>query len=174
MPKQIDKTGRLWYETKEGETRIGFTEEFLQQMQDCFHIVPGKQRTTIRQDGPLMAIETNECLFSIRAPVSGIITFFNTKAQDFPEKLTVDEVVCVLSEKKKEQTTTTKSAFVNIFADQFVNAAGSAQQYEMPLAPIRAENQRFEARRAAWRLVDQGVMHEQDVVAGWGDRPEGM
>jgi len=97
--KQTDKTNSIWYETEGEVTKVGFTPQFLEKLQECFHIVPGKRKTFVRENGPLMALETNEGLFSITSPVKGVITFFEDKAMNFPEKLTTEDVVVLLQDK---------------------------------------------------------------------------
>jgi len=117
--RQIDKYGRIWFDTEGSETKVGFTPEFIEKLQECFHIVPGKQRTAVRENGPLMAIETNTGLFSVTSPVKGYVTFFDNKALNFPEKITPDDTVCIISDKaaeKKAKTITEDTEWVNPFA----------------------------------------------------------
>lgn len=103
---QTDKYGRIWFHTEGNETKIGFTPEFIEKLQECFHIVPGKRVTQVRENGPLMAIETNTGLFSVTSPVKGYVTFFDNKALNFPEKITPEDTVCIISEKEKESKKT--------------------------------------------------------------------
>lgn len=154
MAKQIDKTNRLWYETSGKETKVGFTNEFLQQLQECFHIVPGKRRTFVRENGPLMAVETNTSLFSLGSPVRGVVTFFDDKAMNFPEQLTEDDIVCVLSDKQK----TTAEAADPVIGGT-VAAGTRINRLHVRAAPPAAE------QAPMWGLfADEGVAQPQNFA----------
>jgi hypothetical protein len=95
-------TSQLWYEQQDRNIRIGFTKEFLEQLDQCWHILPANL-SRIKANAPLMAIETNDALISVLSPVSGSFVTFSHKAQNFPNKLTEDDVVMELIEGKTSQ-----------------------------------------------------------------------
>ena len=93
--KTIDKTGKIWTEpAKEaGYVNVGFTQKFINEtLGECFHILPSDTQV-VTQQGPLMAIETNDGLESLRSPISGKVIFFNHKARDFPDRLIEEDVI---------------------------------------------------------------------------------
>lgn len=97
--KETSKDGRVWFEKKGTEIQIGFTANLLSELDDCWHLLPAaSNKQEIRENQPLLSVETNEGLFSVPTPVSGIITFFDNKAMNFPQKLTTDDVVCVVKD----------------------------------------------------------------------------
>lgn len=95
----------IWTEeVKDGTINIGFTQQFIDQnMNECFHVIQADTKQ-VTKDGPLLVLETNSCLESIKAPITGHVHFFNQKALNFPDKLTEADVIITLSstEKKKE------------------------------------------------------------------------
>ena len=97
--KETSKDGRVWFEKKGTEIQIGFTANLLSELDDCWHLLPAaSNKQEIRENQPLLSVETNDGLFSVPTPVSGIITFFDNKAMNFPQKLTTDDVVCVVKD----------------------------------------------------------------------------
>lgn len=98
--KQTDGKNQIWF-YKDGDlVRVGFTTNFLQRMDECWHILPyGKGK--ISEKDPLMAVEMNDELVSIAAPVAGILAEFSNKAMNFPDKLTADDVIVSLNTNPK-------------------------------------------------------------------------
>lgn len=192
MPKQISSQGHIWYDTQDAETKIGFTPEFIEKLQECLHIIPGKQKTSVRANGPLMAVETNTGLFSITSPVQGIITFFDNKAMNFPEKLTADDTVCIVSEKKKEAKTI---KIVNDEIQLWERMQARAVDWGVPVTPelfgdiaaapppqppaepiIRnAHGHRIPLRQHqdAWRMVDRHELDPATAERVFGARVQG-
>lgn len=103
--KLVSKDGRTWFQkNKEGKTEIGFTNDFLRDLDECWHIMAGAtSKVAIKEAQPLCSVETNDGLFSVASPVSGVISFFNTKAMNFPDKITSEEVIAVVAEKAEEE-----------------------------------------------------------------------
>jgi glycine cleavage system H lipoate-binding protein len=101
--KQTDQKNQIWF-YKDGDlVRVGFTNNFIQRMDECWHILPyGKGK--IAEKDPLMAVETNDELVSIAAPVAGILAEFSNKAMNFPDKLTADDVIVSLNTNPKATT----------------------------------------------------------------------
>lgn len=92
MTKQVDARNQIWYEQQDNLVKIGFTKAFLQDMDQCWHILPANL-TKFRSKAPLLTVETNDALISIMSPVSGNFMQYSHKAQNFPDKLTEDDVV---------------------------------------------------------------------------------
>lgn len=97
--KLFDSKNQIWFEKDGDIVRVGFTNNFLAQMDECWHILPaGKQ---VKEKDPLMAVETNDGLLSIRSPATGYIMDFSDKAMNFPDKLTAEDVVVCVNGGKK-------------------------------------------------------------------------
>lgn len=86
--------GNLWTETdKVGTVSIGLRQSYLEEkMQECFHILQA-DALNLKRGGPMMVIETNDGLESLKSPLTGRITFFNDKARNFPDRLVEDDVI---------------------------------------------------------------------------------
>lgn len=85
--------GNIWYEQVGGRMAIGFTKQCLdEKLQECFHILPA-DAYSVKVRGPLMVLETNDGLESVRSPVAGRVLFFNDKARNFPDRLTEEDVI---------------------------------------------------------------------------------
>lgn len=97
MTKQYDPTNRYWWETEGSNTKIGFAANLLEKLGECFHIVPSRRRSKVREKGPLMAVETAGELFSIPSPVAGFISFFDERAMNFPDQIKEEDVVCIIA-----------------------------------------------------------------------------
>ncbi len=104
------ETADIWYVTKNNKVTVGFMSDFLKKMTDCWHISP--------VESPLMVLEMGDELLSIMSPSKGLIESFNTKAQNFPEQLTEDDVICIINEngvKPKPAPRAPQAAPVNPF-----------------------------------------------------------
>lgn len=111
-------SGNIWYEQVGGRMAIGFTKQCLdEKLQECFHILPA-DAYSVKVQGPLMVLETNDGLESVRSPVAGRVLFFNDKARNFPDRLTEEDVIVEIempqpkaevkkAPAKKSRTTTT-------------------------------------------------------------------
>jgi len=87
-------SGNIWQETdKAGVVSIGLRQTYLEEkMQECFHILQA-DAINLKKGGPMMVIETNDGLESLKSPLTGRITFFNDKARNFPDRLVEDDVI---------------------------------------------------------------------------------
>jgi len=87
-------SGNIWQETdKAGVVSIGLRQTYLEEkMQECFHILQADAQH-LKKGGPMMVIETNDGLESLKSPLTGRITFFNDKARNFPDRLVEDDVI---------------------------------------------------------------------------------
>lgn len=115
----------LWVEKKvDNKFEIGFTQECLEnKLVECFHVLPADE-TKSKTNSPLLVLETNDGLQSIKAPINGKIIFFNDKARNFPDRLTTKDVILIV---KSEEVSTEKkdraplqptwAGFANIIVD---------------------------------------------------------
>ncbi len=174
MTKQYDPTNRYWWETEGNNTRIGFAPKLLEQLGECFHILPSRRRSNVREKGPLMAVETAGELFSIPSPVAGIISFFDDRAMNFPDQIKEDDVVCIVKSTDakatvKKPSTLDDERLYGYFADPavvgaieqagFVNEARAA-------APLHFNANLFQAlvrEEADGRRVVQGQPPQRQV-----------
>lgn len=132
--KTVSKDGRTWFEKREdGRTYVGFTKQFLETLEECWHIVPaGSRATMIKEGAPLCAVETNEGLFSIPSPVSGIINVFNNAAMNFPDKIKEDLEVAQMVDKAPEET---KKTLQQVALDLNIDWDAIEQQQRVRVAP---------------------------------------
>lgn len=93
--RQTNDKNQIWFERQDQETNIGFTQDFLNSLDQCWHILPANLET-FREKSPLLTIETNDALISIVSPIKGNFFEFSPKAQNFPTKLTENDVVMQL------------------------------------------------------------------------------
>lgn len=98
MPRQTNEANQIWYEKNGEVTNIGFTNEFLNTLDQCWHILPSNLEK-FKVKSPLLTIETNDALLSIVSPVSGNFMEFSNKAQNFPNKLTENDVVLSITDR---------------------------------------------------------------------------
>lgn len=171
MARQTDPSNRYWWETTGDKTVVGFTPVMLEKMQECFHIVPGKQRGPVREKGPLMSVECLEGLFSIPSPVSGIITFFENKAMNFPDRLTADDTICVITDakaaaEKKKKVPDDIDDMLQGWQEAPVARAAPRNWAEMPAAMPQGAN--APAPRAV-RIGDWAAVQRQLQI-----RPDGL
>src|SRR5574337_243243 len=91
-------TEEVWYETnKDGTISIGFTQDYIRRkMPECFHVVQADVKN-VAKDTPMLVVETNDCLESVRAPITGRVKYFNHKARDFPDQLKETDVVLTVA-----------------------------------------------------------------------------
>lgn len=150
---------QLWHEPQEdGNVRIGFTPEFIEQLQDCFHIIPSKQKSEIRENAPLFAVETGMGLFSVSSPVQGVVTFFDNKIVNSPDKINTEDTVIILGKKKEInkypsfQASPTlnqrawhlrdQGEYQNIAEHDFVSIFGTRPQEEVPMPVVESREER--------------------------------
>jgi len=124
MKKNI---GFVWTEEKsDGRVNIGFTRAFIDsKLMECFACVQA-DAFNLFEGGPMLVIETNDGLESLKSPITGTITNFNAKARNFPDRLTEDDVILtvlpkgvVLPAKAK-----TKKVTLQETLERFPNAQG--------------------------------------------------
>jgi glycine cleavage system H lipoate-binding protein len=105
--------GDIWAVTEpNGQVSIGFTQQFIEEkLNECFHVLPAETKK-VGNKSPLMVLETNDGLQSIKSPVAGEVVFFSDKARNFPDRLKEDDIVITvfLEGKKKPAKSSTKRA----------------------------------------------------------------
>ena len=91
-------TEEVWFETnKDGTISVGFTQDYIRRkMPECFHVVQADVKN-VSKDTPMLVIETNDCLESVKAPITGRVKYFNHKARDFPDQLKEDDVILTVA-----------------------------------------------------------------------------
>lgn len=99
MSKITDALNQIWYEQDGKQIKIGLTRDFLAGLDECWHILPGNNRQ-IKAKSPLMTVETNDCLRPVLSPVSGNVLRWENKATNFPDQLTENDVVMILTSEK--------------------------------------------------------------------------
>ena len=83
----------IWSEENQGVVSIGFTQAFIDGvLTECFHITQSGSILATKGK-PMLTIETNEGLKTIKAPVTGTITHFSQDARDFPDCIREDNVI---------------------------------------------------------------------------------
>jgi glycine cleavage system H lipoate-binding protein len=93
-------SGGLWTETApSGVVRLGFSKVFIEQkLGECFHVMQADSKN-VKEGEPLLVLETNDGLESLKSPITGTILHFNSKARNFPDRLTEeDNILEVLPE----------------------------------------------------------------------------
>lgn len=108
MPENRIEKGDIWYATKDNKVTVGFMSDFLKRMTDCWHISPVGR--SVEKESPLMVLEMGDELLSIMSPSKGVIESFSTLAQNFPEQLTEEHIVCVINEKAPKPAATSRAA----------------------------------------------------------------
>jgi glycine cleavage system H lipoate-binding protein len=162
--------GNIWTDTKsDGMVDIGFTQMFIhQKMMECFHVLQA-DAVNLNEKGPMLVIETNDGLENLRSPVTGKIIFFNTKARNFPDQLTEDDVILSVLPKgvllPKTAKKEVKSA-MDDWPDPFVEIEDIQREWA-PLAPpqqapgqVQAAPNGFER----WNFQPGGFVNQANPV----------
>lgn len=138
--KTISKDGKTWFEKNaKGQTSIGFTNVLLNELQECWHILPASQETIIKEGQPLCSVETNDGVFAIRAPCAGIVTFFDNKAVNFPDQVVPEQVVAIMEDKIPEKKKTAKKSDMDMWLEEAIHPRGRAPgQRGLPFIPVAA------------------------------------
>lgn len=87
--------GNIWTEAgADGRVRMGFSRRFIEErLGECFHVMQADIKS-VKKGEPLLVIETNDGLESLKSPLSGNILVFNAKARNFPDRLVEED--CIL------------------------------------------------------------------------------
>ena len=87
----------IWIDTnKDGTVCVGLTQNFIEtKLQECFHIMQADAQY-LKKDGPMLVVETNDGLSSLKSPVTGRIIGFNDRARNFPDKLKEEDAILTI------------------------------------------------------------------------------
>jgi hypothetical protein len=98
MPPNVDQ---VWFkEVNDGVINIGFTQDFLNSLDMCWHIMPASN-VQFKKKSPLFTIETDDSLISVLSPVDGYYSNFNPKAQNFPDKIKASDTILTVVRDKQ-------------------------------------------------------------------------
>jgi hypothetical protein len=162
----------IWTEDeKDGLVKVGFTRRFIDNvLMECFHIVQADIKN-LYEGGPMLVVETNDGLESIKSPYTGTVHYFNPKARNFPDRLTEEDTIMtilpkgiVLPERKKaavkkepEPTAQGFNQWVNFPLDQELDIERMREMDQaIPVPPAPQLQPNFEAN-ADWarRVLNQ-------------------
>ena len=89
--------GSIWSETnKDGTVSVGLTQNYIDnELMTCFHIMQADAQV-LKKNGPMLVIETNDGLSSLKSPVTGRIMNFNDRARNFPDKLKESDTILTI------------------------------------------------------------------------------
>lgn len=104
--KIVSKDGNTWHQKNAaGTIDVGFTKQLIQALEECWHILPAaSNKVTIKVDQPLCSVETNDGLFAVTSPVGGVISFFDNRAINFPDKIGEETIIAQVSEKSPPES----------------------------------------------------------------------
>lgn len=106
---QTNAKDQIWFQKKLDIVEIGFTNRYLEELNQCWHILPARPLDeAIKEKSPLMSIETNDSLCSILSPVDGFIKEFNESAINFPDKLLSTDILFCIGTTKPEKARSKK------------------------------------------------------------------
>lgn len=149
VEKRVDAANQIWYKQEGKHLKIGFTEQFLPTVHEAWHVLPTTTKAKVREKSPLMAIETNDALFTIFAPSTGRVIKFNDKARDFPDRLSADDVILTLSEDEADDKPVSKKS-AKIAIDVEAQQNMFAQMAAQAARPIPARPRADPPRGGGW------------------------
>ena len=89
----------FWTKRNYGVIQVGFTESGLKQLGQIWNLLPKfKEGDRIIVNTPIFTAEVTSGLRVIRCPESGIVSFANYKAFNYPEKITANTDLLHLKE----------------------------------------------------------------------------
>ena len=118
---------KIWTVVEGNYVKVGFERSFLNQMDQCWHIMPAQARGVLRAKHPLLVVETNDEVISIPSPVEGTVHHFNDKARNFPDKITETDTIITIN------TKVTKAA-----AEKTVSERPQQRAQAVPIPPPAA------------------------------------
>lgn len=134
--------GNLWTETDAlGKVKLGFSKVFIEQkLGECFHVMQADSKN-VKKGEPLLVLETNDGLESLKSPITGTILSFNTKARNYPDRLTEEDSILELLPEgvtlpKEEKKTKTKAKAI----DNWLTQANISDDMFRTIEQIRAIN----------------------------------
>lgn len=159
--RKYNSKNQIWYDENDESVRIGFTQSFLDTLDQCWHILPSNTER-FKLKAPLLTVETNDALISIMSPVAGNFMNYSDKAQNFPDRLIESDVIMELSLKA-----VTRAQVAPVRGNFFGEAIGDLAVPRMPAAPrgqVRAAPRgfQFEGEAAPQRPQDRVQEAVQD------------
>jgi glycine cleavage system H lipoate-binding protein len=163
--RKYNSKNQIWYDENDESVRIGFTQSFLDTLDQCWHILPSNTER-FKLKAPLLTVETNDALISIMSPVAGNFMNYSDKAQNFPDRLIESDVIMELSLKPVVRAQEQGTVRGQIARQRVFDAA------EEPAPGIRQLMPEWEPPRAQARgAVPRGIFN-LDVEAA--PRPRDM
>lgn len=163
----------VWSEVHEDKSiTIGFTKKCIDELlPECFHVMQADS-SAVRERGPMLVLETNDGLESIKSPFTGKISYFNSKARNYPDKLVETDTILTLIppgvEKPKPVTAAKPKIQWNqefmVMDNAFVppppleNQVAAAEELRQRIAarqPQLTDEQRVEQRRQLIRQLER-------------------
>src|ERR1700744_723760 len=94
----------VWSNTHaDGSITIGFTKKCITELlPECFHVMQADSQA-VREKGPMLVLETNDGLESIKSPFTGRISYFNPKARNYPDKIVEEDTILTILPKGVEE-----------------------------------------------------------------------
>ena len=182
MSKITDALNQIWYEQDGKQVKVGLTRNFLDTLDECWHILPANTRA-IKAKSPLMTVETNDSLVSVLSPVSGNVVRWETRATNFPDQLTENDVIMVLSSEKQAEVAV-DPGLVNLSQNEWpgtVRFTSTVAVLTPPTAPAtrgrRPSDFNLEEPAqpiAAWQrqvlatMADRNALEAEATAQAWG------
>lgn len=134
--------GPVWIRTnKDGTVSVGLTAQYIRDRAcECFHIMQADTEE-VWEGQPMLVMETNDGMETVKSPVTGRVLVFNDRARDFPDKLKEEESILTLLPKGVEvqKTKSKPSKTENNFEEQI--AAQQQQWFQQFNAQMQQLNQ---------------------------------
>lgn len=146
----------------DGSITIGFTKKCIEErLPECFHVLVA-DANSVRSAGPMLVLETNDGLESIKSPFTGKILYFNSKARNYPDKLTETDTILTILPPGVEKAKPVEVKKPKVVGDwqmqqvQFRDIFAAPQAQAPQINPAVAE----EAHRQT--LIDNAFRREQE------------
>lgn len=125
----------VWSETHADKSiTIGFTKKCIdEKLTECFHVMQA-DAAQVREKGPMLVLETNDGLESIKSPFNGKVSYFNAKARNFPDRIVEEDIILTL----RPLDSKAESVKVKTVSEYF-NVPGGWQEMVQPRALLPAE-----------------------------------
>jgi glycine cleavage system H lipoate-binding protein len=175
--RKYNSKNQIWYDESDESVRIGFTQSFLDTLDQCWHILPSNTEK-FKLKAPLLTVETNDALISIMSPVAGNFMNYSDKAQNFPDRLIESDVIMELSLRPVVRPQVARQPVPRIadWAEEPIQARPRAPQ--PPQAQARGATPRgfqFDGEAAAGapggfrndvlrRIAEQAQAHQAEVL----------
>jgi hypothetical protein len=138
---------------------IGFTKKCIDELlPECFHVMQA-DATTVREKGPMLVLETNDGLESIKSPFTGKISYFNSKARNYPDRLTTEDTILTILPPGVEAKT--KPKVIGNWVDQRIQFIDFFEQpVPPPPAPVQINMEVAEQLIADRRATERRIRNQ--------------